>query len=192
MKRYQLTLMGICAASIVMVSGCKPAENGGTSSGDSNASQSGDAAAKGAIATLNPTQGNETRGTVTFTPAGNGLRVVAEITGLSPGEHGFHVHEKGDCSAPDGSSAGGHFNPTSHPHGAPGEGQHHIGDLGNITADDSGTAKLDRVFEFLTLEGPNSIVGRGLIVHAKADDLKSQPTGDAGGRLACGVIELQK
>lgn len=142
-----------------------------------------------AMARLTPTQGNEVRGTVTFTTQNQGVRVVADLTGLSPGEHGFHIHENGDCSAPDGSSAGGHFNPTDMPHGGPDSEQHHVGDLGNMTADESGNAKMDRVFSFLSLSGTNSIVGRGLIVHAGQDDLTSQPSGDAGARVACGVIE---
>jgi Cu-Zn family superoxide dismutase len=126
---------------------------------------------------------------VTFTREKNGVRVVANLTGLKPGEHGFHIHENGDCSAPDGSSAGGHFNPTGAPHGGPDSAQHHLGDLGNLTADDSGAAKMDQVFDFLKLNGPNTIVGRGLIVHAGRDDLTSQPTGNAGPRVACGVIK---
>ena len=144
-----------------------------------------------ATATLTPTQGHDVKGTVTFTKVDNGVRVVADITGLTPGEHGFHVHEKGDCSAPDGSSAGGHFNPTGMPHGGPDSEKHHIGDLGNLTADASGKATLDRVFTFLELSGTNSIVGCGLVVHQGADDLTSQPSGDAGARVACGVIELK-
>jgi len=143
-----------------------------------------------AVADMEPTQGNQVRGTVTFTQEADGVRVVADLTGLKPGEHGFHIHEHGDCSAPDGTSAGGHFNPTGMPHGGPDAEQHHLGDLGNLTADTSGTAHLDRVFKFLELTGPNNIVGRGLIVHSGRDDLTSQPTGNAGSRVACGVIKL--
>ncbi len=142
-----------------------------------------------AIAELNPTQGNEVKGTVSFTQTAPGrVRVVASLTGLSPGEHGFHIHETGDCSAPDATSAGGHFNPMNEPHGAPTAAQHHVGDLGNITANAYGQASLDTVFPLLQLEGTNSIIGRAVVVHAGKDDLTSQPSGDAGARVACGVI----
>lgn len=145
-----------------------------------------------ATAQLEPTQGNNVRGTVTFMPMGNGVHVIAELTGLPAGEHGFHVHETGDCSAPDASSAGGHFNPTGAPHGAPTDamGERHVGDLGNIEADASGNARYERVDELLALSGTNSIVGKAVIVHANPDDFETQPTGNAGDRLACGVIRL--
>jgi Cu-Zn family superoxide dismutase len=106
--------------------------------------------------------------------------------------HGFHIHENGDCSAPDGSSAGGHFNPTDQNHGGPDASVHHIGDLGNIRADENGNATYEATLSFLSLgDGENSILNRGLIVHALEDDLVSQPTGAAGARLACGVIRKQ-
>jgi Cu-Zn family superoxide dismutase len=142
-----------------------------------------------ASAALEPTQGSQVRGTVTFTPATGGVRVVADITGLTPGAHGFHVHDKGDCSAPDATSAGGHFNPGNAPHGAPDADKHHAGDLGNITAGEDGKAHLDQIFPFLSLSGADSIVGRGFIVHAGKDDMTTQPTGNAGARVACGVIK---
>lgn len=141
-----------------------------------------------AIAVLHPTKDSETTGTIVFEKSGDSVRVTGEVRGLTPGKHGFHIHEFGDCSAPDATSAGGHFNPTDVPHGAPKGDKHHIGDLGNIEADDSGVAKVDVKADFLKFEGPTSILGRGLIVHAGEDDLKTQPTGDAGGRVACGVI----
>jgi len=154
-------------------------------------------AAKGttAIAVLVPGQNSKVSGTVRFTQESKGVRVQAEVKGLTPGAHGFHVHEKGDLSKPDLTSAGGHFNPTGHPHSAPDSKQRHIGDLGNLEADANGTARADFVDSHLQLAGPHSIIGRAVIVHEKADDLKSQPTGDAGGRVAGGVIgivELKK
>lgn len=143
-----------------------------------------------AKATLNPTKGNNVHGNVTFTaiPEG-GIKVVANIDGLTPGKHGFHVHEFGDCSAPDGSSAGGHFNPKKLPHGAPDAHERHAGDLGNIVADEKGHVHFERIDKVIALSGENNIIGRSIIVHEKEDDF-SQPVGNAGGRLACGVIEV--
>lgn len=137
---------------------------------------------------LHPTQGNHVTGTVTFTAVHGGVRIVADLEGLTPGIHGFHIHEFGDCSAPDGSSAGGHFNPKNHQHGGPDNPVRHVGDLGNITADAQGKAHYERIDKMLELNGKNSIVGHSVVVHSKADDFVTQPTGDAGGRVACGVI----
>lgn len=145
-----------------------------------------------AVAKMNPTQGSQVSGTVTFTKTAKGAQVVAELMGLTPGEHGFHIHEKGDCSAPDAKSAGAHFNPGGHQHGGPNDTERHVGDMGNITADQQGNARLEMALEGVQFEGEAGIVGKSVIVHAKPDDLKSQPSGDAGDRLACGVIELQK
>jgi len=145
-----------------------------------------------AIAVLHPTAGNNVAGTVTFTASGDSIKVVADITGLTPGKHGFHIHEFGDCSSTDGKSAGGHFNPTNHQHGAPDATDRHEGDLGNIEADASGKVHLDITDKVLKLTGAESIIGHAVIVHEKADDMKTQPTGDAGGRVACGVIGIAK
>ncbi len=146
-----------------------------------------------AIAMLYPTQGNKIAGTVTFTEVADGVQVQAEITGLSPGKHGFHVHEFGDCSAADASSAGAHFNPTNQPHAAPDATARHVGDMGNVEADASGAAKLDYLDHNMSLANDRtSIIGRSVVVHAKADDLKSQPAGDSGARVACGVIGRAK
>ena len=139
-------------------------------------------------AELAPTEGYEARGTVYFEPVDGGVRIRAEIRGLEPGRHGFHVHEIGDCSAPDASSAGGHFNPTGSPHGGPTEAERHAGDLGNLEAGPDGVARYDRVDALIALSGPDAILGRGVVVHARADDLTSQPSGAAGPRVACGVI----
>src|SRR5207249_11852401 len=134
-----------------------------------------------AVAVLHPTEGNKVSGTVTFTEEADGVRVQVEITGLSTGKHGFHVHEFGDCSAPDLASAGGHFNPTNKPHAGPDAAERHVGDMGNVEADTSGAAKLDYVDHEISLANDQrSVVGRSVIVHAKADDLKSQPAGDSG------------
>jgi len=145
-----------------------------------------------AVAVLVPTAGNTTSGSVIFAQTEQGLRIIAKISNLSPGPHGFHIHEFGDCRAPDASSAGGHFNPGKESHGAPDAETRHMGDLGNVIADDSGVAKMDVVLAGLQLEGPDMIVGRSVIVHADADDMQTQPTGGAGARLACGVIGIAR
>jgi Cu-Zn family superoxide dismutase len=144
-----------------------------------------------AIAILYAASGSSVRGTVSFYRENDGTRVEATFSGLTPGEHGFHIHEKGDCSAPDASSAGGHFNPTAMPHGGPHSSSRHVGDFGNVNANSMGNAHYSRTFDNLEFSGPASIVGKGIIVHEKADDMKTQPTGDAGGRVACGVIEAK-
>lgn len=142
-----------------------------------------------AEAKLTPTQGNQAAGVVTFTQKGDVVQVNANVTGLTPGGHGFHVHEKGDCSAPDASSAGAHFNPTSKPHGRPGQGEHHVGDIPMLEADAGGNARLSVELKSMALrEGPTSVVGKSVIVHANPDDYITQPTGNSGGRVACGVI----
>lgn len=142
-----------------------------------------------AEAVMAPTQGNKASGTVTFVQSGDKLKVFAEISGLTPGLHGFHIHEKGDCSAPDGTSAGGHFNPSGKPHGDPAHADHHAGDLTQLVADANGVARQVSYVEGPTLtEGPGNIVGRSVIIHAAPDDYKTQPTGNSGARQACGVI----
>lgn len=180
---------GLCLIAALAIGGCKPQTETPATGARGDVTQSSQANRIQAEAALNPTQGHDVKGKVTFSQGIEGVRVVADLTGLEAGEHGFHIHEKGDCSAPDASSAGGHFNPTSMPHGGPDSAKHHVGDLGNINADASGKAHLDRVFSFLQLTGTNSIVGHALIVHAGKDDLTSQPSGNAAARVACGVIE---
>lgn len=145
-----------------------------------------------AICVLHPTENNSASGTVTFTKTDSGMHVSAEMTGLSEGKHGFHIHQYGNCSALDGGSAGGHFNPYDKPHGGPGDAERHVGDLGNISASEDGTATLELIDTLLTFHGESSIIGRGMVVHAAEDDLISQPTGDAGARVACGVIGVKK
>jgi Cu-Zn family superoxide dismutase len=145
-----------------------------------------------AVAVLFPTKGNDVKGRVTFTHTSEGIHVHAEISGLSPGEHGFHIHEFGVWS-PDGKAAGSHFNPTKAPHAGPDSAKRHIGDLGNVTANANGNAVYDLDDHHLSFHGHHSIIGRGVVVHEKADDLKTQdPPGNAGGRLAVGVIGVAK
>lgn len=144
-----------------------------------------------ASAELSSASGSSVTGTVNFEEKDGKIMVTAQIEGLSPGDHGFHIHEKGDCSAPDASSAGGHFNPAGVEHGAPSDPPHHAGDLGNLTANEEGVAQTTMEVEFLSLEegADNNIRGRAVVVHGKADDLESQPSGQAGPRVACGVIQ---
>jgi Cu-Zn family superoxide dismutase len=146
-----------------------------------------------AVALLLPTKGGHVEGRVTFTQgSGRGIHVHADITGLTPGDHGFHIHEYGVWSE-DGLAAGAHFNPTKAPHAGPDSPKRHVGDLGNVTANASGHVMFDLDDNHLSFHGPNSILGRGLVVHEKADDLKTQqPPGNAGGRLAVGVIGVAK
>ena len=154
-------------------------------------SPGGGAAAK-ATAQLAPTTGSNTRGTVSFTQVGDKVRVVAQISGLKPNaEHGFHVHEKGDCSSGDGMSAGGHYNPTGKPHGDHRSGgERHAGDLPNLRADGYGNASATFDTTGITVGGGSAdIIGKGLIVHRDPDDYKSQPAGNAGPRIACAVIQ---
>ena len=145
-----------------------------------------------AICVLYPTQGNTVTGTVTFTRTDAGIKIVADLKGLSKGKHGFHIHEFGDCSAADGTSAGGHFNPMSMSHAGPMDNMRHEGDMGNIEADDSGNAHLEYVDKMISFDGIHSIIGKSIIVHKGEDDFKTQPTGNAGPRVACGVIGLAK
>lgn len=143
-----------------------------------------------ASAQLVPTTGNNVSGTVYFKPVRNAVLVTGEVRGLKPNaEHGFHVHEHGDCSSGDGMSAGGHFNPTGQPHGSPHGGMHHAGDLPSLRADASGVARFQFEAPAITVGGGvTNVVGKGVIVHRDPDDFKSQPAGNAGPRLACGVI----
>ena len=141
-------------------------------------------------ATLAPSAGNSVAGNVVFVQEGRKLFVIAEVTGLKPGAHGFHVHEKGDCSAPDFSSAGGHFNPGSQPHGDPTAGAHHAGDMPVLVADASGKATARAELRTMSIDGSaNDIVGKAVVVHADPDDFRTQPAGNSGARIACGVIK---
>ena len=146
---------------------------------------------KKAIAILHPASGSQVTGTVTFTKTDDGVQMVADVTGLKPGKHGFHIHEFGDCSTPDATSAGGHFNPTHQHHDGPTGTERHAGDFGNIEADASGKGHLEWKGK-LKLSGDDSIVGRSVIVHEKEDDLKTDPAGNSGARIGCGVIGVAK
>lgn len=145
-----------------------------------------------AAARVHSLSNSHVSGLVTFTKTDKGVLVVAEIDGLTPGKHGFHIHEHGDCGHSDGNSAGGHFNPTNSKHGAPTDKDRHVGDLGNLVADAKGHAHYEWTDTLLELNGTNSIIGRSVIIHEKEDDFVTQPTGNAGGRIGCGKIEVVK
>jgi len=143
-----------------------------------------------ATAQLVATTGNKVAGQVTFAQTADVVRVSGEVSGLAPNTvHGFHIHEKGDCSSGDGMSTGGHYNPLGQTHGAHDHGDHHAGDLASLTSDANGVATFSYTLNLISVgSGATDIVGRGLIVHRDADDFKTQPTGNSGPRVACGVI----
>ncbi len=184
-------VMPCALLSLLLVGVCAPAASAADQMGP-HMMMAASKAPTLAVCAVHPLGESGVSGKVTFTQEKDGVRVHAELTGLAPGEHGFHVHEFGDCTMMDGTCAGGHFNPTGAPHGGPdaSPGKRHVGDLGNVKADSSGKAVYDRVDKMITLSGPHSIIGRSIIVHAGRDDLTTQPTGDAGARIGCGVIGI--
>jgi Cu-Zn family superoxide dismutase len=144
-----------------------------------------------ATAQLQPTKGNKTFGEATFEQVNGKVKVTIFVQGLKPNsEHGLHIHEKGDCSSGDGMSTGGHFNPQGKPHARHTDASRHAGDLPSLKAGKDGRAKVDVELDVITVgSGATDVIGRGLIVHADPDDYKTQPTGNAGARIACGVIK---
>lgn len=181
-------IMMICMVGVALAgAGC--ASTGSGHGGHAVASPS---AVNQLVAVMAPTDGNTTHGTVTFTAVSGGVKAVANIKGLSPnGTHAIHVHQFGDVRGSDGKSAGGHYNPAGHDHGLPAQSKRHAGDLGNLTADFNGDAQYEITVSNITLTGRNAIIGRGVIIHAKADD-GGQPTGNAGARISMGVIGVAK
>ena len=169
MKKFMITIVILSAISLLS---CTPGS-----------------VVTGAAARIIPTSGNDASGIVTFQQEGNMVTITGEITGLAPGNHGFHIHEKGDMTEMDGTSAGGHYNPLEVDHGRPSDRIRHIGDLGNITADNNGRAVIDKTDTVIRLNGIYSIIGRAVVVHADPDDF-SQPTGNAGPRVGFGVIGI--
>ena len=189
------TLLAL-SATVLALSGCSSMKDGMGAMKEGMGSMRDRMMGDGPSATakLEATKGNAANGTVTFKQHGKHVMVHARLSGLKPfGEHGFHVHEKGDCSSGDGMSTGGHFNPTAKPHG-PQDTDHHAGDLPSLKADAGGNAEGRFHLAGVTLGdgGPTDLAGRGLIVHVGPDDYKTQPTGNSGARIACGVIESTK
>ena len=184
------TLMLAIAAALL--AGCAST---GTPTATAAAAAPAKSTASRATVNLAPASGSLVSGTLTLVPMGDGVHITGEVGGLKPGDtRGFHIHEKGDCSAADASTAGGHFNPSAQAHGRSGQGAHHAGDTDNIVADAKGVAKIDAHVTGVTLGGgaSNDVANRAVIVHAAADDYTSQPTGNAGARVACGVIAVVK
>jgi len=188
--KFPIGTAGIaCTALLFSVSACVPSDE--MAEEETTPSQGMESITQ-AVAVLHPTEGNETRGVVHFVGSEHGVRIVADVEGLTPGAHGFHIHQLGNCSAPDGTSAGGHFNPEGEAHGGPTDLHRHVGDMGNLMADDMGVAHYEATDSLLAFSGAHSIIGRGIIIHAGEDDLTSQPTGAAGPRMACGVIGIDE
>ncbi|MGH9382568.1 MAG: superoxide dismutase family protein [Thermoanaerobaculia bacterium] len=193
MRNWTRTLL-MSALGLALLAGCAPrqeeapAEEAPAPTVTEPAPTPEPAAPVSAAATLTGADGTR-YGTVTFTQTGGRTAVVAHVTGAPSGLHGFHVHETGECTPPDFESAGDHFNPIGAIHGSPTDPDHHAGDLGNIQIGGDGSGHLEQDTDLLTVEpGPNSVVGRAIVLHADEDDFVSQPTGAAGGRLACGVV----
>jgi Cu-Zn family superoxide dismutase len=196
---FKAMALSTCALALGLTACSKPADNAaapaaGTSTAAAPAAAPADALPVTALVALAPTKDSKVSGTLTLSvEKTGGVSISGQVGNLEPGsKHGFHVHDKGDCSAPDGSSAGGHFNPTSMEHGDPAKADapHHVGDMLNIEADATGTAQVKVTIPNATLHdgGPNDLVGRGIIVHAAPDDYTTQPSGNSGARLACGRI----
>ena len=201
MLRSMMKIALPAAATLALFCGCEnmPWNKDG---GDAQKMDASGAEKKTAVAEIQtakaaatqPSWGKPT-GTVTFTQADQGkVKVAYDIQGLTPGKHGFHIHEKGDLSAADFSSAGPHFNPTKETHAGAHAEKRHAGDLGNIEANASGNAKGSVTVSGLSIGtgAADDIIGRSVVVHEKADDLKSDPSGNSGGRVGAGVIEPKK
>jgi superoxide dismutase, Cu-Zn family len=183
MVRWNQVVLGMFVAGVCMALGaCETMKSGWNSMFGSSAVV--------AVADMKATQGYATTGKVEFAQADNGARVKVDLSGLSPNtEHGFHVHERGDCSASDGMSAGGHFNPEGVAHGSYTQAPHHAGDLPNVKADAKGEVHTSFDTGALSVgSGSGDVVGRAVVVHREPDDYKSQPAGNSGPRVACGVI----
>ena len=175
-RKFKMISLGLSVAGLLALVACQSMEQG---------------TGQKASASLESKSGSTAKGEVTFVWQGHDVLINGKFTGLKPNaEQGFHVHEKGDCSSPDAMSAGPHFNPETKAHGMPNSGMNHAGDLPNIKSDASGNATYTAMLHgFAVNTGPNGIVGRSVVVHRDPDDYKSQPAGNSGPRIACGLIK---
>ena len=183
----------LAAACAIAVAGCASSPSATADMPRAKPAAPAVSTAKSARVVLAPASGSLVSGTLNLVPTPDGVRIAGEIGGLTAGgTHAIHIHETGDCSAADASSAGGHFNPGSDPHGRAGTAAHHGGDMDNLSANGEGVAQANGEAHDVTLGGgaANDVAGRAVVVHAKADDYTSQPSGNAGDRVACGVIEI--
>ena len=200
MKRTFLSIF-VFAILLVGISSCTPQRQGDEGESDTTAMggemepmEEESMASPSAVAQMEAKSGSNVSGTVTFTSVEAGIHLMVDLKGVSPGKHAIHLHEFGDCSAPDGTSAGGHWNPTSEAHGHISEtDEFHFGDIGNLEVGEDSTVTYETTIEIWNIGEDESanIVGKSVIVHAGEDDFTSQPTGNAGGRIACGVIQMQ-
>jgi len=198
MKYASLVAVAVLLAACGQKEHTSPASNAPPPAGDgpsvSTTTEPQTTATAGASVRLSPTQGNTANGVLKITPAGTGVNLAGVVQGLKPdGEFGFHFHEKGDCSAPDATSAGAHFNPTNQDHGNPQSPPHHAGDMMNVKSDSQGVAEVDIDNHDVSLQSgqPNDILGKALVLHAQPDDYTTQPSGNSGDRIACGVVAIQ-
>lgn len=192
MRLFKSLSLGLVAL-FVMLAGCAQQQsdnNMENSEGQMKESAAPETNYTEAVAVIHPTMGNNAEGTVTFKQESNGVQVHAEVRGLNAGEHGFHIHLYGDCSADDGTSAGTHFNFEGSSINPPSDIDRITGDLGNLVADSDGSAMIDTLISAATLNGAKTIIGRAVIVHAKGNDPSQPPIGAAGSRLGCGVIGI--
>lgn len=190
MKALLKTAPALLLSGIVALGACQSNTTTETTNVDSTASDSMGMQQQQPeyVAQIQPINDSNVHGTVTFTQQDSLVRVVANLTGLNPGEHGIHVHQNGDCSS-NGEAAGGHWAGMGTKHGSPNDQMpnRHEGDLGNIQADQSGNANLELTDNAIQFD---SLAGHAVIIHAGRDDLKSQPSGDSGSRVGCGVIQM--
>jgi superoxide dismutase, Cu-Zn family len=193
--RYEILVLGLSACFV----GC--AHKGASGAAETPASTSATAAPDidaggkvGATASahLEPRSGNTTlSGDAKFTQTTEGVKLVLHVTGASPGEHGAHLHEKGDCSDPEAKNAGGHWNPAGHKHGSPPPEASHLGDLGNISvaADGTGHLVISSMAWKVGNGSPEDVIGKAVVIHGGPDDLVTDPAGNSGPRIGCGVIK---
>jgi len=188
MKLFHKIFLGLFAIAFI-AAGCAQ-QTDESSQGQTEEQMQQSAEFTKAVAHIHAKDDGEALGSVTFEQTEGGVNVNAQLSGLEEGKHGFHIHQYGDCTAEDLTSAGGHYNPYNMQHAAPTDSLRHMGDMGNLPVGPEGNGTLDYLDTVIELNGPNSIIGRAIIIHSGADDLTSQPSGAAGERVACGIIGI--